>query len=183
MQFNLCDQKIFFSLFFFLIFRGPVGRRVARLQTSTVPSSAPRDVTSYIIPPHATQLRFGTFFTDNQAFMLILWWLSQTLEQTELFSVGFLWHEVQGGRRRILVAAANIHGCKTWPVMLLSATYNNWTVPKVQSQRTFPKCRSCPQYCCRRLARCHVGLFLFLPLFSVVHCGCSTTYGTMQSVH
>lgn len=48
----------------------------------SVCSSAPQNVTPFIIPPHATQLRLAAFFSYNQAFILILWWLSQTLEQT-----------------------------------------------------------------------------------------------------
>lgn len=52
------------------------------LQTAPVSSSAPRDITSFIILLHATQLRLTAFFGYNQAFMLILWWLSQTLDQT-----------------------------------------------------------------------------------------------------
>lgn len=46
-------------------------------------SSAPQDVTSFIIPLHATQLRSAWVFGYNQAFKPIPWWRSQTLEQTE----------------------------------------------------------------------------------------------------
>lgn len=48
----------------------------------SVSSSAPQDITPFIILLHATQLCLATFFGYNQAFMLILWWLSQTLDQT-----------------------------------------------------------------------------------------------------
>lgn len=48
----------------------------------SVCSSAPQDVTPFIILLHATQLRLAAFFSYNPAFILILWWLSQTLKQT-----------------------------------------------------------------------------------------------------
>lgn len=45
-------------------------------------SSAPQDVTPFIILPLVIKLRLAAFFSYNQAFILILWWRSQTSEQT-----------------------------------------------------------------------------------------------------
>lgn len=71
-----------------LISRGPVGRHPV-----SVYSSAPKDVTPFIIRLRRAQLRSATFFSYNQAFILILWWLSQALEQTVAAQLAL------GGRR------------------------------------------------------------------------------------
>lgn len=82
------------------IFRGPMGRRVPQLQTSPLSgcSSAPQDVTPFIMLLHATQLRLAAFFSYNQAFIRVLWWLSQTLEQTVAPPLALRWQEIRGGR-------------------------------------------------------------------------------------
>ncbi len=59
-----------------------VDERRSSRHPPSVCSSAPQDVTPFIILLHATQLRLAAFFSHNQLFIHILWWLRQTLEQT-----------------------------------------------------------------------------------------------------
>lgn len=78
----------------------------------SVCSSAPQDVTPFIILLHATQLRLAAFFSYNQAFILILWWLSQTLEQTvapQLARSGRRFEEAD----TLSCEHLPIHACKT----------------------------------------------------------------------
>lgn len=78
------DRIFIYFLFFNFFFLGVqwLDKCPNSRHPPSVCSSAPQNVTPFIIPPHATQLRLAAFFSYNQAFILILWWLSQTLEQT-----------------------------------------------------------------------------------------------------
>lgn len=88
-------------------------RRVDKWPTPRHPpsarSSAPQDVTPSIILLHATQLRSVAFFGYNQAFILILWWLSQALEQRVAPELAPQWQGIRGGWYYVLAASANLY--------------------------------------------------------------------------